>query len=207
MSKFKIYISLGVAVLFLLLVGHNKMLRTKLAKEKSEKELYISNSHVLLDSIKTYLTNDSLNVASIGKIELTLSEYKKYRSEDLKLIESLQVDKKKLQSVTTAQTKTIHELRGSVRDSIVYRDNYIVDSLKCVTIREKWFDMAGCFNRKNEFAGSFENRDSLAIVNHVKQKRFLGFLWYYGKKENRLDVVSKNPNTTIQGVEYIELRD
>lgn len=207
MSKFKIYISIGMAVLFLLLIGHNKILRTKLAKEKTEKELYMNNSHVLLDSIKTYQTKDSLNVASIGKVELTLSEYKKYRAEDLKLIESLKVDKKKLQNVATAQTKTIAELKGTARDSIVYRDNYIVDSLKCVTIREKWFDMVGCFNRKNEFAGSFENRDSLAIVNHVKQKRFLGFLWYYGKKENRLDVVSKNPNTTIQGVEYIEFRD
>lgn len=207
MSKFKIYISIGMAVLFILLIGHNKMLRTKLAKEKIEKELYMSNSHVLLDSIKTYQTKDSLNVSSIGKVELTLSEYKKYRVEDLKLIESLKVDKKKLQSVTAAQTKTIHELRGSVRDSIVYRDNYIIDTLKCITIRDRWFDMVGCSNKKNEFTGVFENRDSLAIVNHVKQKRFLGILWYYGKKENRLDVVSKNPNTTIEGVEYIELRD
>lgn len=207
MSKFKIYISLGIAVLFLLLVGHNKMLRTKLQKEKEEKELYMSNSHVLLDSIKAYQTKDSLNVASIGKVELTLSEYKKYRAEDLNLIESLRVDKKKLQSVTTAQTKTIHELKGSVSDSIVYRDNYIVDSLKCITIREKWFDMIGCFNSKNEFIGSLENRDSLAIVNHVKQKRFLGFLWYFGNKDSKVDVVSKNPNTKIEGVEYIEIRD
>lgn len=207
MTKMKIYIALGIVFLFLLLLGDNKMLRSDLAKERDEKELYKGNSNTLLDSLKTYQTKDSLNVASIGKVKLTLSEYKKYRAEDLKLIESLKVDKNKLQSVTSAQTKTITDLKGFIQDSIRHGENNIVDTLKCVTIRDKWFDMVGCFNPKNEFEGYFENRDSLTIVNHIKQKRFLGILWYYGKKENRLDVVSKNPNTTIEGVEYIELRD
>lgn len=207
MSKTKLYIIAGTIILFLCMFTSIGILRNKLEAEKAEKELYIRNTNNLLDTIQTYKANDSLNVASVGKLELKLSEYKKHRAEDLKLIESLKVDKKKLESVTTAQTKTIHELKGSVKDSIVYRDNIIVDTLRCVTIREKWFDMVGCTNKLNEFTGKFENRDSLAIVNHVKQKRFLGFLWYYGKKEHRVDVVSKNPNTKIQGVEYIEIRD
>lgn len=207
MSKIKLYIIAGTIILFLCMFTSIGILRNKLEVEKTTKELYIRNTNNLLDTIQIYKANDSLNVASIGKLELKLSEYKKYRADDLKLIESLKVDKKKLESVTTAQTKTIHELKGSVKDSIVYRDNIIVDTLRCITIREKWFDMVGCTNKLNEFTGKFENRDSLAIVNHVKQKRFLGFLWYYGKKEHRVDVVSKNPNTKIQGVEYIEIRD
>jgi hypothetical protein len=74
-------------------------------------------------------------------------------------------------------------------------------------ITDKWFNLNGCSNNRNEFTGKLETRDSLAIVNHVKQKRFLGFLWYYGKKDNRVEVVSKNPNTIIEGAEYIELRE
>lgn len=207
MSKFKIYVSLGLVVFLLYLIGSNQLLRSNLVKEKEDKELYRDNSYILLDSVRTYKAKDSLNAISIGQIQLKLTEYKKYRVDDLKLIESLNVDKKKLQSVTTAQTKTIADLKGTVRDSLVYRDNYIVDTLKCVTIHKKWFDMVGCFNRENEFVGQFENRDSLTIVNHVKQKRFLGILWYYGKKGNRVDAVSKNPNTTIENIEYIEIRD
>lgn len=207
MTKVKIYLVLAAIVVVLFLIGNNALLKSKLERANIEKEYYYSNTNSLLFDIEKYKTDDSLNAVKIGSLQLTISEYKKYRGDDLKLIESLKVDKKKLQSVTTAQTKTILKLKGSVRDSIVYRDNYIVDSLKCITIREKWFDMIGCFNRKNEFEGSFENRDSLVIVNHVKQKRFLGFLWYYGEKENRVDAVSKNPNTTIEGLEYIEFRD
>ena len=196
MSKAKIYIVIVIGLIFIFLIGTINVLNSERKKEKSEKELYIRNTNNLLDTIQTYRANDSLNVASVGKLELKLSEYNK-----------LKIDKKKLEQVTTTQTQTIYELKGSVRDSIVYRDKYIVDTLRCVTIRAKWFDMDGCIDKLNEFKGRFENRDSIAIVNHVKQKRFLGFLWYYGKKEHRVEVVSKNPNTKITGVEYIELRD
>lgn len=206
MSKIKIYLSLGIVLLLLLLIGNNRTLRSKLKEEKAEKELYQSNTSNLLSDIKRYKTNDSLNVAKIGTLRLTLSEYKQHRSGDLKLIESLKIDKNKLQNITTAQTKTIQELEGSVRDSIVYPDNFIIDTLKCVTIHDKWFDLIGCSDKHNNFKGTLETRDSLTIVNHIKQKRFLGFLWYYGKKDDNLDVLSKNPNTIIEGVEYIEIR-
>lgn len=207
MTKAKIYIAIGVVLLFLAMGGTLKFLHDKLKEEKAEKEFYQNNYHSLLGKINTYQTKDSLNVASVGKLELKLSEYEKYRADDLKLINSLNVDKKRLEQITTVQTQTIYKLKGAVRDSIIYRDNFIVDTLRCITIRDKWYDMNGCIDRQNEFKGRFENRDSLGIVNHVKQKRFLGFLWYYGKKESRVDVVSKNPNTKIQGVEYIEIRD
>lgn len=207
MTKTKIYITIGLVLVLLSMIGTIKVLSDKLQKEKAEKELYQNNTQNLLGEIQTYQTKDSLNVASVGKLELKLSEYEKYRADDLKLINSLKIDKNKLENITTAQTQTIYELKGTVRDSIVYKDNYIVDTLRCITIRDKWFDMNGCTNKLNVFTGIFENRDSLAIVNHVKQKRFLGFLWYYGKKEHRVDVVSKNPNTQITGVEYTEIRD
>lgn len=207
MTKTKIYIAIGIVLVLVSMAGAIKILNDKLKKEKAEKELYQKNTHVLLDDIQTYKTKDSLNVVSVGELRLTLKEYEKYRAEDMALINKLKVDKKKLESITTTQTKTIQELKGSVKDSIVIRDNIIIDTLRCITIREKWFDMVGCTNKLNEFTGKFENRDSLVIVNHVKQKRFLGFLWYYGKKDNRVEVVSKNPNTIIEGTEYIELRE
>ncbi len=206
-SKLKVYIAIGATLLFLTMFGTIKVLNHKLNKEKAEKELYQNNTYTLLEEIKIYQTIDSLNVISVGELRLTLNEYEKYRAEDMALINKLKVDKKKLESITTTQIKTIQELKGFVRDSIVYRDNYIKDTIRCISIADKWFNLNGCSNSRNEFTGKLESKDSLIIVNHVKQKRFLGFLWYCGIKNNRLEVLSKNPNTTIEGAEYIELKE
>lgn len=186
------------------LFGTIAILHHRLKKEKAEKEVYQKNTNVLLDTIQTYKAKDSLNVVSIGVIELKLSEYKKYRADDLNLINSLKVDKKRLEQITTAQTKTIYELKGSVRDSIVYVDNYIVDTLRCVTIENKWFDLHGCINKKSEFSGTFENRDSLLYVEHIVPNKFLFFKW--GVKERKQEILSKNPNTRIVNAEYISIR-
>ena len=107
MGKTRIYIYVVVSIILLSMIGTIKVLRNKLEKEKSEKELYIRNAHTLLESVQTYRTKDSLNVVSAGKLELKLSELKKYRSDDLKLITDLKIDRNKLENITTTQTKTV----------------------------------------------------------------------------------------------------
>lgn len=202
MKNLKIYIILGIIIISL--AGTTAFLTNRLKKEKAEKELYQKNTDVLMGKVEAYKANDSLNVVSIGRLELKLSEYKKYRADDLELISSLKVDKKRLEQITTAQTQTIYELKGSIRDSIVYVDNYIVDTLRCLDIANKWFDLHGCINKKNEFSGTFENRDSLVYVEHVVPKKFLFIKW--GVKERKQEILSKNPNTKIVNAEYISIR-
>lgn len=203
MKSIKIYIILGIIIVSL--AGTIALLTSRLKKEKAEKELYKKNTDVLMGEVEAYQTKDSLNVVSVGLLELKLSEYKKYRADDLNLINSLKVDKKKLQQITTTQTQTIYELKGSVRDSIVYRDNFIVDTLKCIAIHNTWFDLKGCSNRNNDFSGTFENRDSLLYIEHIVPKKFLFFKW--GVKARKQEIVSKNPNTKIVNAEYISIRD
>lgn len=202
MNNLKIYIIVGIIIASLF--GTIAILHHRLQKEKAEKELYQRNTDVLMGKVDEYKTKDSLNVASIGVIELKLSEYKKYRADDLNLINTLKVDKKRLEQITTAQTQTIYELKGSVRDSIVYVDNYIVDTLRCLDIANKWFDLHGCINKKNVFSGTFENRDSLIYVEHIIPKKFLFIKW--GVKERKQEILSKNPNTRIVNAEYISIR-
>jgi len=202
MKNLKIYIILGIIIISL--AGTTAFLTDRLKKEKAEKELYQKNTDVLMGKVEAYKANDSLNAVSIGRLELKLSEYKKYRADDLELISSLKVDKKRLEQITTAQTQTIYELKGSVRDSIVYVDNYIVDTLRCLDIANKWFDLHGCINKKNEFSGTFENRDSLVYVEHIVPKKFLFIKW--GVKERKQEILSKNPNTKIVNAEYISIR-
>ena len=174
----------------------------------ADRDIYRSNNDVLMKDVKTYQTKDSLNAATVGELQLKLSEFEKYRAGDLELIKTLQTKNRDLQAVTTAQSQTIIKLRGSVRDSIVYRDNVIIDTLQCLDITDKWFDLHGCTNKRKDFTGTFTNRDSLLIAETVKYKRFMGFLWKTSKvKDRKIDVVSKNPNTKIMGVSFTTIRD
>jgi hypothetical protein len=198
----KKYIILGAIILILAAIISFQHERIRVIKE--ERNMYRQNTYSLLSEIEHYLTNDSLNAVSINQLELKLSEVNKYRSEDMKLIESLKIDKKRLQQITTAQTQTIYDLQGTFRDSIVYVDNFITDTLYCININEKWFDLTGCIDANSKFAGRFENRDSLLYVEHIVPKRFWFIKW--GIKERRQEIVSRNPHTKIIGAEFITIK-
>lgn len=198
----KKYIYISIA--FLALLGFIGWQSQQLKKIKADRDVYKGNTNVLLKDVERYKTKDSLNVVSLGNLELKIEEYKKYRNDDFKLIESLKIDKKRLESIVTANTETIYKLQGTVRDSIIYRDNFIVDTLRCVAIHDKWFDFNGCVNRQNEFTGAFENRDSLLYVEHIVPKRFWFIKW--GVKERRQEIISRNPHTEIVGAEFITIR-
>ena len=190
-----------VAAIVALIVQHGKIKHLR-----AERDTYQTNTQVLMEDVRRYQTRDSLNVATIGVLELKLSEFKKYRAEDAELIKSLKIKNRDLEAVTTAQMQTISELRAELKDSIVYLPGDTVERVvKCIEYRDRYLDVVGCIV-DNVFSGEVVSRDSLTIVNTVQYKRFWGFLWKTKKVKNRqIDVVSKNPHTQIMGVEYIEI--
>lgn len=202
----KKYIGLAVAAVVVAAIVALIVQHGKIKHLRAERDTYQTNTQVLMEDVKRYQTRDSLNVATIGVLELKLSEFKKYRAEDAELIKSLKIKNRDLEAVTTAQMQTISELRAELKDSIVYLPGDTVERVvKCIEYRDRYLDVVGCII-DNVFSGEVVSRDSLTIVNTVQYKRFWGFLWKTKKVKNRqIDVVSKNPHTQIMGVEYIEI--
>nr|UVY42650.1 MAG: hypothetical protein [Bacteriophage sp.] len=202
----KKYLIIAAIVLAVAAVVTIWVQRSRINQLTGERDKYRTNTETLLQDVETYQTKDSLNAAKVGVLELKLSEFERYRASDAELIKTLQTKNRELKALTNAQSQTIIDLRGTVRDSLVYVDRVVVDTLRCITAADKWFSFDGCVNRKNEFTGIFINRDSILIAATVEYKRFLNFLWKTKKVKNReIDVVSKNPHTKIIGVEYIEI--
>lgn len=202
----KIY--LVIAIIIVALAGSLWIQTERLKETKAERDVYQGNTNALLMDVAIYKTNDSLNAASVGELRMTLAEYKKYRADDLALIKSLKTKNRDLASATSIQSQTITTLQGKVRDSVVYRDKYIRDTLKCIDISDKWFELKGCSNTNGDFFGSHISRDSLFIAETIKYKRFCGFLWKTNRIDNRkFDVVSKNPDTDILGFEVVTIRE
>ena len=204
--KLKLWHVAAYLILAVVLATTIGIQRKRIQDIKADRDKYRSNTEALLQDVERYQTKDSLNAVTVGVLQLKVSEFEKYRADDAALIKTLQTKNRDLQNVTTAQLQTINELRGTVRDSIVYLPGDTVTTvLRCIEYSDKWVDFDGCI-KNNTFSGKIITRDSLLITETVQYKRWLGFLWKTKRIKNReFDIVSKNPHTKITGFEVITI--
>ena len=85
---------------------------------KIENKILQTNVSTLIEGAEQYITKDSLQVATIANLELSISEYRRYKAEDEKLIESLKIDNKRLKGVINTQTKAYYQQTTLLRDSV-----------------------------------------------------------------------------------------
>ena len=176
---------------------------------KSNQDILLSEKESIMAESQKYKIADSLNAIKVSELQLTLKEYKKYRAQDLQLIEQLNIKKSNLQKVINTQSETISTLSINIRDSIIADiATSQIDTLKCFKYKSKWVDVSGCLDlRRDTVDIQINNRESLKVVETVIHRRFLGFLWKTKRiKSRHVDIVSENPNTKITNCEYISVK-
>ena len=177
-----------------------------IASLRDENEGLTQTKGALLDSVRHYRTKDGLNAAEMASIRLTIDELKKYRAEDLKLTESLKTKGRDVEQIVTVNTYTRDTIYTVLRDSIIRRDS-IMEPVRAIDLDKRWYSIHG-FIAADTLIGTLSTRSSLKIVETVKYKRFLGFLWKTHKVKNRkVDVVSLNPNETIENVDFVIIEE
>lgn len=123
----------------------------------------ISNVETLMGEVKLYKVKDSLNVASVSSLNLTVEELKKYRAEDAKLIKELKLRLKDVEYIAKTEIKT--------KDSLIYK----IDTVGCFHYRDKWLRVDACIADSSMV---IETRDSIAqIVHAIYKHRFLWWKW------------------------------
>lgn len=167
-----------------------------------------ANQTTLLSNAEAYRVNDSLSAIRINQLQLSLSQFEKYRAEDQALIKSLRVDNKGLQDIITSTSETNRKLQLKLKDSLrVDTITQYIDTLKCFSFRDSWTALSGCFH-KDTTTFSIQNIDSLISVTNVERKRFLFFklpVKWFGYRSKQATILSKNPYTTIRHIEYITI--
>lgn len=184
---------LSVAFYAILMYNNIKLL-------KSNKALH-NNIEVLYDSVAHYKVADSLNAAKVAELQFSEKELLRLYNEDKVLIEQL-TKKAKLQTVEKIET-VMHDTI-----TIKLQDTLLIDSAKYFKYNSKWTDVNG-YIMQDSLSISIVNREALLITESLEKKKFLFMrlpIWLFGYKNKRLDVVSRNPNTQIQSVEYINVR-
>lgn len=205
--------TLIVSAIIVVLLTTIFALSARLRTVKADRDVQRKNVETLFSSVETYKVQDSLQAATIGDLQLTLSQYKQFRAEDAQLIESLKVDNKRLQGVVTTQTEAYYKHAAILRDSVKRLETRTTNNgrdtvkvpiiVKAANFEDKWHTL------NIEIDGDSLNytlrtRESLVITNHIVPKRFLWFR--FGCKEVRTDVVSKNPYVESISLESITIK-
>lgn len=204
----KIGLIVAVALFIANSVAHIRSLKSENDRLKGNQELLLSEKESLTAQSQFYKVSDSLNATKISALNFSLSEYEKYRKQGIKQIEQLKISKSDLQAVVSSQSETINLLSIKLKDSIrIDTVTFNNDTLKCFKYKSKWTDVAGCLNlNRDTIELQIANRESIKVVETIKYKRFLGFLWKTSKvKSRQVDIVSDNPNTSIINSEYVNI--
>ena len=177
------------------------------AKLKSENEILQTNVGTLLTGAEQYKVKDSLQVATIANLELSISEYRRYKAEDKKLLESLKIDNNRLKGIIKTQTESFYEQTTLLRDSVKMLfspDSVEVPvNIKTARFADQWHSLNVTI-QGDSLNYKLRTKESLLITNHVVPKRFLFFK--FGCREVRTEVVSKNPYVGGIQVESITIR-
>ena len=173
--------------------------KNNLDRIKENMEVLLKSNNDLILKARNYQIQDSLNVAQIKSLELTVKEFKTYREKDAKLIKNLKIRNKDLETLVNTKLET--------RDTILVAVHDTVSGIATFNYTSTWTDLSGTIDIvKDTMQVNITNREDLEIIESVTRKRFLGFLWYCKKLESRkIDVVSRNPNTTIKNVSYTKI--
>lgn len=168
---------------------------------KNENKRLKANQETLLDSVKSFKVSDSLKAITVGNLQLSLKQYKKYHADDAILIKQLKGQKPEVIIKPSIQTE--YKIRTELKDSIVYKD-----TLKAILYKSKWNYISG-FIAKDTINLNIVNYDELLITESLQKKKFLFFrlpISIFGYKRKTLNVISKNPNTKIISAEYITIK-
>ncbi len=168
---------------------------------KSERNRYKENTRTLLVDVNTYKIRDSLNAAKAQDLSLKLSELKKYRQDDAKLIADMGVKLRNLQSVASMGTETRTEFVTKIVRDTIFKAVNDTNKAALIDYEDKWLTFKGRLEN-GQFRGNIISRDSLLIAENVRYKRFL--FWRTKRIKSRdFRVVSKNPHTKIVDCEHI----
>lgn len=200
MKRYIILLILAIATVSVIFVQSERIKRLK-----EERNQHRNNAAILMQDINIYRTKDSLNAAKVGALELSIKQFERYRAEDAAIIKDLKTKNRDLNALTKTQSQTIIDLRAEPKDTVIIRDSVKIPAISLST-GDKWYDFKGLLYN-DKFTGQLSVRDSLLVVETVKYRRFLGFLWKTKRIENfEVDVTSKNPYTKIIGVESIRIK-
>ena len=116
-------IEIGIAAALVAILCFVWFQHQQIQQLRGERDKYRNNTETLLGDVETYQVRDSLSAARVQSLELTVSEFERFRADDAKLIRELKAKNRDLAAVNKTQSQTIIDLLAIPRDTVIIRDS------------------------------------------------------------------------------------
>lgn len=195
---------------FVVLLAAVGTLASWLAIEKTECKRLAANQEALMNECAEYQSESERNAMNTLELQLTYDELNEHYQDIVAKAEDLNLKVKRLQSANDAGTNTEVKIQTVLRDSIIYRDRILTDTIY------KYIDTIKTFKWSNPWIlcnGSIYNdsinmnitsTDTITQFVHRIPKKWWFFRW--GTKAIKQDIVCSNPHTRLTYTKYIELK-
>lgn len=157
-----------------------------------------ANIETMNSDIRIYENCNRELIATANEQQYKASELRRLNTILTSEIESMEVKLKRVKSVT----RVSQQQNMSVKLDTVYIPTLTQDTANC---RPYALNYADAWTTANVVGDSLQLsiRDTIAIVRHNKERRFL--FWRWNKHTNRVSVRNHNPHVTITSIESIEV--
>lgn len=157
------------------------------------------NVQVLTTQLQTVTLPSGAQLAHVGQLELTIKQLEEVKMLDAEAIKGLKIENKRLLSVGRVEIKTVTKIITQIRDSLIYKDRILIDSVGLINFTDGWMTLKGRIVDRR-FEGESTHLTKLSLTEYFTPKRFLFIK--YGCKERRFAIKSENPRDSILKVNY-----
>lgn len=161
-----------------------------------------ANQETLLGQVEYYKSENGELVASVQALTMQRDEFEELLVAERNKVQSLGIRIKDLESMGEVDTKTDVTIEAPILPpDTIYINEPVVGTFEW---HDPWVRVVGELHPES-IKAQINITDTITIVAHRKPKG-----WWIFKckgKITRYDAMSANPHTTINHIEYVELRD
>lgn len=168
-----------------------------------ERNVYKNNAQALMSDIEELHKDSHIQAYKRQTLTLNLEEYKKYRSDDARVISDLKLKLKQLSAVAKQEMKVDISIEAPVKDSVIIADATI-DTIQNISYKDQYVSFDGNIQHDSLKAHFHVPVTITQALYKVPKHKFLWWTW--GCKAVNQVIITNNPYVQLNYSEYIEIK-
>ena len=168
---------------------------------KADRDRYCQNSEALLSDVRRFRIDSATTAVDVKALRLSVSEFERYRAEDLAKIKDMGVKIRKLEAAAKLRIEVAAPIDATVRDTVIVRDTVPVAAQR-VEMLTPHIQMRGVIEG-GRLRGEIRVPVTLRQAVWIEYKR----RWIFWKRVKAVHqtISSDNPYVEVKYSEYMRI--